>query len=288
MTRGPFLVGGLVLAGLAAGSLAPSLGPETNPPTRVTGMEAHETQAGASLLGQFRTTAAAWMYLRADLYLHNGVEMRALTDAERRSGHHGVGGGEDAHHNSDKLHDDSSIVTVVPDKDEDFRGIFGDIERGTAAYRDMKGHDHNDPSTVLPLFRLTTWVDPSFITGWCLGAMVIARAEDKGAVDRAIAYLQEGRRANPDSIEIVTQIGTLNVARKADIAEGLKWLEQARSIARRQDKKTTLSEAEAAVETYRWLALVYKHQKRTKEQHAAAAEGLAWVPDDKVLKRLAK
>lgn len=286
--RGAVGVGALVALGIAAGSFTPALGKETNPPTQVSNLEAHETHAGASLLGQFRTSAAAWLYLRADLYLHNGVEMRALTDAERRKGEHGVGGSEDAHHASDKLHDDSSIVTVVPPKEEDFRGFFGDLERATSAFKDMHGHDHNDPLTVMPLFRLTTWIDPSFIAGWNLGAMVIARGTEADAVDRAIAYLKEGERANPESIEILTQIGTLNIARKQQIEEGLVWLEKAREVARSKGKSMSLSQAEAACETYRWLGLVYQHQKRTAEQHAAAKEGLAIVPDDKVLKRLLK
>ena len=281
-------MGAVLTVGLAAGALAPDLGKETNPPTRVSNMEAHETHAGASLLGQFRTTAAAWLYLRGDNYLHNGVEMRALTDGERRKGELGVGGEEDNHHASDKLHDDSSIKTVIPDADDDFRGFFGDIERASAAYRDMRGHQHNDPMTVMPLFRLTTWIDPSFITGWSLGAMVMARGTEKDAVDRAIAYLEEGLRANPDSIEITTQLGSMHVARKADIKKGLVWLERARELARRQGKQTTLSEAEAVVEAYRWLALVYQHENRVKEQHEAAREGLARCPDDKVLLRMAK
>lgn len=288
MTRGAIGVGVLVAAGLAAGSLAPNLGSHTNPPTQVSGLEANETHAGASLLGQFRTTSAAWLFMRADIYLHNGVEMRALTDAERRKGEHGVGGEEDQHIASDKMHDDSSIVTVIPSAEEDFRGFFGDIERATSAFRDMRGHDHNDPLTVMPLYRLTTWVDPSFISGWCLGAMVMARGKETDAVDRAIAYLKEGRQANPDSIEITTQIGTLYVARQQKIDEGLVWLEKARDLARKRGKDISLAQAEAAVETYRWLALVYRHQKRVDAQKAAAREGLAYVPDDKVLKRMLK
>lgn len=286
MTRGAIGVGVLVALGLAAGTLVPGVGKETNPPTQVSSLEANETHAGASLLGQFRTSIAASLFMRADLYLHNGVEMRALTDAERRKGEHGVGGTEDGHIASDKMHDDSSIVTVVPDAHDDFRGVFGDIERATSAYKDMRGHEHNDPLTVMPLYRFTTWVDPSFISGWCLGAMVMARGKEPDAVDRAIAYLQEGRRANPDSIEITTQIGTLYVARQQKIDEGLTWLEKARDLVRKRGKEITSGQAASAIETYRWLALVYRHQKRTNDQHAAAKEGLQYDPEDKVLKRM--
>lgn len=288
MTKGTIGVGVLIATGLAVGAFVPGVGKETNPPTQVSNLEANETHAGASLLGQFRTTTAAWLFMRADLYLHNGVEMRALTDAERRKGEHGVGGSEDGRIASDRMHDDSSIVTVVPDAKDDFRGFFGDIERATSAYKDMHGHDHNDPLTVMPLYRLSTWIDPSFISGWCLGAMVMARGTEKDAVDRAIAYLQEGRQANPDSIEITTQIGTLYVARQQKIDEGLVWLEKARELVRKRGKEITQSQAESAVETYRWLALVYRHEKRVNDQHAAAREGLMYDPEDKVLKRMQK
>jgi tetratricopeptide (TPR) repeat protein len=274
--------------GLGAGYLAPDLREETNPQTEVGNLEIAESNAGASLFGEFRTSTAAWLYLRADRYLHNGVEMRALSEAERKAGRQGVGGDEDHRHASDKLHDDASIVTVIPSRERDYRGVFGDIERATSAYRGMHGHEHNDPQTVMPLFRLATWVDPRFITGWCLGAMVIAREERPDAVDRAIAYLKEGLRENPKSIEILTQLGSLHVARKADIPEGLRWLEKAREIARARKRARTKSEFEAGIECYRWLALVYQHEKRTADQYAAAAEGLERFSDDKVLLRLAR
>jgi hypothetical protein len=286
LTRGSAGVGVLIALGLTAGALVPGVGKETNPPTQVSNLEASETHAGASLLGQFRTSVAASLFMRADLYLHNGVEMRALTEAERRQGEHGVGGSEDAHIASDKMHDDSSIVTVVPGAKDDFRGVFGDIERATSAYKDMRGHDHNDPLTVMPLYRFTTWIDPSFISGWCLGAMVMARGKEPDAVDRAIAYLKEGRKANPDSIEITTQIGTLYIARQQKIDEGLPWLEKARELVRKRGKEIGIAQAESAFETYRWLALVYRHQKRADAQHAAAREGLLYDPEDKVLKRM--
>lgn len=262
---------------------------EVHPRTFVVSAEIAEQNAGASLFSQCRMNAASWLYLHADLYLHNGVAMRSLTDSEKRSGKAGVGGDEDHHNNSDKMHDDAGIVTVIPAAEDDYRGIFGDIERATGAYRNMKGHSHNDSGMVLPLFRLSTWIDPQFINGWRLGAMVMARGNNNESVDRAIAYLKEGLRQNPKAIEIMSQIGSTYVARKGDIKNGLPYLERARALARQQQLETTTQgEAEAACETYRWLALVYQHEKRTQDQISAAKEGLEKFRDDKVLVRLAR
>lgn len=289
MTKAGLGVGAAVALALAGGVLVPGVGQEVHPRTQVVSAEIGEENGGASLFGQFRLNAAAWLQMRADLYLHNGVEMRGLTDGEKRRGKTGVGGDEDNHTHSDQLVNDSAIVTVIPSSEEDFRGFFGDIERSTSAYRDMHNHTHNDPGEVLPLFRLATWIDPQFISGWCFGAMVMVRDKDPKSVDRAIDYLKEGLRQNPNAIEIVTQIGSQYASKKADIPNALKFLERARELARKQTlQNTTTSEAEAACEAYRWLALVYQHEKRHQDQVDAANEGLAKFKDDKVLRRLAK
>jgi hypothetical protein len=166
-------------AAIAAGVAIQSVAPEVNPPNRPAGLNAHDEAAGASLLGQFRTSAAAWLYLRADLYLHNGVEMRPLTEAEIKSGRVGVG----VHEDEQQLHgDEMNMVTVVPGREQDFRGIFGDIERATNAYKDMTAHKHNDPMDSLPLFRLMTYVDPQFIPGWTTGATIMAGVEESSRI----------------------------------------------------------------------------------------------------------
>lgn len=283
----PAGLGPTILAGcaIAVGHFASRLSAEMNPTIRAAGLEAHESHAGASLIGQFRTSTAAWMFLRADLYLHNGVEMRALTKAEKERGSGGVGGSGTNPELEKRMHDDA-IVTVVPAEGADFRGVFGDLERATSSYRDMRGHQHNDLETCMPLFRLMTWVDPSFIAGWTYGAMVLAGEKRPDAADRALTYLKEGLTQNPDCIEIVSQMGTITITGRKQIPEGVALLEKARKIAQTQRGRVSESESEAALETYRWLTLAYNKLKRPTELAQVGAEGLKRFPDDKVIKRL--
>src|SRR5258708_9770874 len=111
--------------------------------------------------------------------------MRPMTDGEKGSGVKTEDAADDGH---EKLIDESAVLTIIPSKDRDFRGILGDIERATNAYKDMHSHTHNDPIATLPLFRLMTWIDPSFIAGWVTGASVIAREQSKAGALKAINY----------------------------------------------------------------------------------------------------
>lgn len=244
------------------------------------GLEAHETNAGASLLGQFRTNISSWLWLRTDLYLHNGVEMRVLSDSEIRAGQQGVG-------TSDKDHweAESKLVTVIPTKERDFRGVFGDIERATNAFKDMKGHDHNEPQKALPLFRLMTWLDPQFIPGWTVGANLIGRETEDG-FERAVKHLREGLNANPENVEIIGDLGRLYAgSKKHDFATALTYFEP---IVRREHDLTKLTEdeADALQDAFRWTAMCYRETGRREDQVNCARYGLMFFAEDGVLKRL--
>ena len=249
---------------------------------RPAGLDAHESHASASLLGQFRTSFSGWLWLRTDLYLHNGVEMRRLSEQELADDHEGSSSTDNHDH---ALHDDSMITTVIPPAERDFRGVFGEIERATSAYKDMHNHSHNDPVSALPLFRLMTWVDPGFLPGWTTAAAVIARDRSDRALDRALALLREGLDKNPGSIVLQAEIGSLLAARRRDFGRAIAYLERAR-IASLQRQRLTEDEAEALPQLYRWLALCYRERGLLAEMYAALREGVERLPDDAVLLRM--
>jgi hypothetical protein len=271
-----------VVAFAGANSFVADLGPTINPPVRPAGLEAHDTHAAASLLGQFRTSISSWMYLRADLYLHNGVEMRMLSAGEIARGRTGVGSEEDGH---DKLHNDLLMVTVIPERERDFRGIFGEVERATSAYKDMTGHGHNDPEEALPLFRLMTWLDPQFINGWTVGASIIGRRRDDQGTRQAIAYLQEGLRHNPQSIDILSQIGYYHVTRRHDLKSAAAYMDRARLIGFPLRQRLSDAESEALLQAYRWLILCYRDLGRYNERWRVLQEALTAFPEDPLLIR---
>jgi len=284
-SRTPLLttLGAFAFVGLL-GWQSPNISPITNPTTRVSGLNAHDESASGSLLGEFRTNTSAWLWLHADLYLHNGVTMRPITSAEEKAGVSVQGAKKDGQENLDA----SASITTIPSAERDFRGVFGDAEREIAAYKDMHDHTHNEPEQCLPLYRLMTWLDPQFIEAWTTGAMIFARDRSPIGTQRALNFLHEGLAANPQSVDILTEIAYVHLTRQRAFRDAIVWLEQARRYG--HVHKDNLSEAEmtALNNTYRWLCLCYRDIDDAASVRSVAAEGLAVFPDDKPLERLLK
>lgn len=272
-----------VVAAVALGAWMPAIKPIVNPPIKSAGLEADEQAAGASILGQFRTSSAAWIYKRTDLYLHNGVELRPLSEQEIRAGRSGVG----VDRNSKKLlGDEENLVTTIPGADRDFRGIFGDLERETGPYKDMHRHTHNAPESTLPLFRLMTWVDPQFIVGWTTGAMILNDHTPEGT-RKALAFLKEGLRENPDSIELLTRVGVVTATDLKDIPGSLRWFSQGYQIGMQRREHLSDEGKEALLDNMRWVAIVCARLGRTGDVRRVVEQGIRMFPDDQVMLRYA-
>lgn len=273
----------LVLLGLAgSGYVSNSLKSYTEAPVVPAGLDAHETNAGASVLGQFRTTTTGWLWLRTDLYLHNGVEMRMLSDEELKAGRTGVGSKDEE---LGELLNDNKTVTLVPPKDRDFRGIFGDIERATQSYASMEQHGHNSPKDALPLFRLMTWVDPNFVPGWTTAATIIADDRTDTSFFQAVQLLEEGLTANPKSVIILNELGRFYSAKKKDHIKALTYLVRATAL-NLDVKRLDETELEAYQNAFRWATLAYRETGQVARQQEMAAAGLRIFPEDAILGRL--
>ena len=285
----------LVLATLGAGLASDGLRPIVNPAVAPSGLEAQDTHAAASLLGQFRTSLSSWMYFHADLYLHNGVEMRPLSDAEKATGMRGVGGSEKE---GEELHDDSAIVTVIPAPERDFRGILGDVERATSAYKDMRGHKHNDPKTALPLFRLMTMLDPQFVAGWTTGAMVISREHGEAGARKALDFLGNGLRENPKSVAILGAIGQLHLTRfqkidpdgtiHRDLSAARPWYVRALAVTWQNRARLSPEERDAALENARFAAFLERDAGDRARLREVLTQAREIFPDDPILRNIAE
>lgn len=267
-----------------AGFVAKPIDAELHQPVRDSGLDIHETHAGASLLGQFRTNFTSWLWLRTDLYLHNGVEMRRLSNPELASGKKGVGG--DEHEEETHHHDDSKIVSIIPAAKDDFRGILGDVERASKAYKDMTRHTHNDPVQALPLFRLMTWIDPEFIQGWVVGASVLARDRSPAGTQKALNHLKEGIEANPKSFALFGEVGRMLMFRDRDLKSSESYLSKAFQFGKAQIKDLGEEDAELFVDSCRLYSLNLREQGRFEESESVATEALEIFPNDPVLLRL--
>lgn len=286
LRRRAFIFGPAValIAMAVCGYAVSSLQPIVNVAPNEESPELGEDHASASLLGQFRTSVSSWLWLRTDLYLHNGTELREMTDAEKHAGFSSERGSDAGHA---QLMNEDSVVTTIPSKDRDFRGVFGDIERSTSAYRDMHNHHHRNPQLALPLFRLMTWIDPSFIPGWVEGGAVIDWDNSKSSAMKAVDYIGEGLNANPDSIAILTEIGQLYIRPLGNLPKAVNYLDRARIVGR-DNQWSALSDRDrdALEQAYRWLALCYRDLGRRRKMREIAAEGLRVYKDDIVLENL--
>ena len=237
--------------------------------------------ASATLFGQFRSGMADFLYMKADKYLHNGVEIRGVTDAEKKHATERVGSakGEDA-----ALSHDGSETTAVPAKPDDWRGVLGDIERETQPYMDMRAHKHRDPKESLPLYRLMTVANPQFVPGYVVGAAMIAR--DHAKYNDALAFLQEGEKNNPQSFELKTEIGMFYDAKlkQYDMAEA-PLTEALRIAAQRDPQSLSDEEQESWQNAFRYLVLAYRYQGKREQAHAAAVAGLKQFPGDVTCRR---
>lgn len=275
--RNGFIVLASIGAACLAGRLVGGIDKEVHPPQAPPGLDAHETNASSSLLGQFRTSVSSWLWLRTDLYLHNGVQMRPMTEAERKQGLETCEAKDDGH---EKLHDESAVTTVIPSADRDFRGIVGDAERAVSAYKDMRGHKHNDPRVALPLFRLMTWIDPQFIPGWTTGATVMARDGTEKADRQAFAFLQEGLRQNPESLAILADMGRMSAVHFHDLKTATVFLTRACKLGAEHFENLPDVEREGLDQSFRWLSLCYRDLGMPEEQRKVLDLGLRLFPDD--------
>lgn len=252
---------------------------------KMSGMSAKEQEklekfASASLFGQFRSSVADFLWLKVDKYLHNGVDLRGTTDAEKAA--------HDADHvksalgeEGNRAHWGGEETTIVPSKAHDWRGKFGDVERAIQPYQDMDGHKHRDPKEALPLFRLMTLSNPHFVPGYTVGGFMIAR--DKTKIKEAEAFLLEGAKQNPQSIEIEEALGNLLTVHERDFPAALPHLQKALALGASRDPKTlTDDESESYENAFRWLVLNRREMGDTKGAMEAARQGIAHFPQDPV------
>ncbi len=280
----PWIAAGSIAGAIVVGTQGQQISPIVNPAVRIVGLEAQDTHAAASLLGQFRTSISGFLYLRSDLYVHGGVEMRPMTKAEESRGKQDA---KQSHDEEVKLDGDEPIVTVVPSEHEDFRGIFGDVEREVSSYKPMEGHHHESPTKALPLFSLMTWADPQFIDGWTSGAQIILWENKRESTDLAVSFLQRGLNQNPESIDILSAMAycylrgsSVPGAPGRQYEKALPHLERAKKIGFNNLKSLSQKELESLEENCRRLSICYRELQKYEDMKANAEDGLRIFGED--------
>jgi tetratricopeptide (TPR) repeat protein len=111
-------------------------------------------------------------------------------------------------------------------------------------------------------------------------------------LEKSIAFLQEGLRNNPKSIDILTQIAYchLKVLPKAnkltrDYRAALTYIVAAREIGKDNFDILTEQELDALKQNYWRMVICFRELNDYKQMLRAAREGAAMYPDDAVLAR---
>ena len=244
----------------------------------VSQQERVDKAASASLFGQFRSSMADFLWLKVDKYLHNGVDLRGLTPLEKEAK---TADRVTSAKGEEGNREHRGETTVVPSRAHDWRGLYGDVEREVQPYMDMEGHKHRDPKEALPLFRLMTWSNPHFIPGYVTGAMLIAR--DPKHYEQAVAFLQEGERNNPTSIEIDNALGMMYTAKLRQYSTAIPYLTHAIALSTARDPQTLSDDENDAYQgSYRWLVLCERESGDQITARKVALAGQARFPDDVV------
>lgn len=212
----------LAVSGKLLGAALPEL---LKQPDTEGAQEVFEDKPTASIAGEFRTSAASYLYGKAHEYMHGGVVFRAATEAEIDSGKRLAGHGD-----SLEDHHGTRETSVVPEADYDPRTFWGELERGTQPWMDIRHHGHNDLAEALPLFRMMTWSDPHFIEGYDMGSYLVFSAAKDNKVERAMAFLEEGIINNPNAWRLHKSYGHYALTLKKDSALALKHLQRAVEI----------------------------------------------------------
>ncbi len=249
-------------------------------PDETESFAAREASSSATLLGEFSSGLAGYLWRKTDEYTHGGVLMRPITEAERGRGERPDCTSDPHGHHPGEEHDH---VSVVPHKSDDPRGIWGDIEREVRPYFDEHSHEHRPVTESLPLFRFMTWLDPKFVPGYTVGAFVIRHAtHDETEVE---SFLAEGLRYNPKSVVLRVELARCLMREKASVSEVTDLLRDALRLGRQRDLPEW--ETDGRQDAYRWLAILLRHEGHVAEASRVASEGLAHFPDDAVLRKLA-
>lgn len=250
-------------------------------------LDVYEHKPATTLVGEFRGTIAGFLYMRADEYMHGGVVMRPATQQEVESGVRLASHGDamrDTHGGGE--------TSIVPEPERDQRGFWGNIERDTQPFMDIRHHQHRDMRESLPLFRMMTWCDPHFVEGYNFGAFIVFSAADGDRLKRAMEFLEEGIRNNPQSYILHTEYGMYQMNNAKNYAVARDHFEQAVKILeplpQEQLEKINDRDQLQAEHAWEYLVLAYRKLGDKDNEIMWARKGLKRFPDSPTMHRTLK
>jgi tetratricopeptide (TPR) repeat protein len=284
----------LILVGIG-GVVARHLSGELQPAQDYTAAELRQMNESAlgALFGEFRVSVADILWLKTDEYIHKGIEYRQPHAHElEEAGHE-----EELHAHPEQHaqptsdtytvehamgygHAHEHVVSVIPRKESDFRGILGDIEREVKPYSPTH-LEHTGFEEVIPWYRLLTYINPHHTRGYVVGSYVIATYAK--APEQALEFLKEGERNNPKSPEIQEALGRLYFYKLHRADEATPYFQKAISLLKSKSHLTE-DEEDVLLNAYRGLAHIYGDKKDRVKLAAVLDEAWQRFPGDISLK----
>jgi tetratricopeptide (TPR) repeat protein len=160
------------------------------------------------LLGDGRRMFANHFFERADISFHSGY-YPSIFDRREQPGKSAMASGKDEHVAHDEAGHEKEMAFLGQPRD--WIEAFGRHFRVTEHTHLAKGQERE----ILPWLRLSAELDPQRVDTYTVAAYWLR--EQLGKVKEAEAFLREGQRSNPDSYEILFELGRLYYDGQHDI-----------------------------------------------------------------------
>jgi tetratricopeptide (TPR) repeat protein len=151
------------------------------------------------LLGEGRRLFANHFFIRADVYFHSGYYPSIFDQAQKPAATASSGDQEHDPHQADEHEGQTAFLGQPRDWIERFGRHFRITEHTHLA--------HGQEREILPWLRLSAELDPQRVQTYTVAAYWLRTR--LGKVAEARDFLREGLRNNPDSYEILFELGRL-------------------------------------------------------------------------------
>ena len=213
----------------------------------------------ANMFGESRKLFANHFFTRSDVYFHSGYYPTIFDQATATKENHLAerAGAEEAKH---PAHDEPGHAHDEHEDEHDFLGKPKDPMDAFSRHFFVSQHTHltdkgtNAPKEILPWIKLAAQLDPNKVESYTVGAYWL-RTLNKN--DEAEQFLREGFRQNPQSYEIMLELGRCYFE-KRDYARARNILELAMTRWREQENAKPDAEQNrfSAEQILNYLALV--------------------------------
>jgi tetratricopeptide (TPR) repeat protein len=213
----------------------------------------------ANMFGESRKLFANHFFTRSDVYFHSGYYPTIFDQPDGKKENH-LAETAGAHETKHPAHGEPGHVHDEHEEEENFLGKPKDPMDAFSRHFFVSQHTHlnekgtNAPKEILPWLKLAAQIDPNKVESYTVGAFWLRQLNKN---DEAEQFLREGFRNNPQSYEIMLELGRCYVE-KRDYVRARNILELAITRWREQENSKPAEQQNrfAAEQILNYLAVV--------------------------------